>query len=143
MFGSVGHVSSQRQIAAGPVQPVMARRGGGLTGRAVVGRRPVAGTWGLGLRAAAVTGLVVLSALVMSGSAQADTVVRAGSFIVTTTGDPTASITDGGAILPTGVSFVDHVDRTATPVPVTVTASACRSTTTRCRSTPASRRSPR
>jgi hypothetical protein len=50
MFGSVGHVGSRRQIAAGAMQPVMV----------------------------AVTGLMVLLAMVMSRSAQADTVVQAG-----------------------------------------------------------------
>jgi len=38
----------------------------------------------------------------------------AGTFTVTTTGTPTASVSDGGASLPSGVSFVDNGDGTAT-----------------------------
>jgi hypothetical protein len=59
---------------------------------------------------------------------------QAGSFTVQTTGIPTASITDGAATLPSGVTFIDNGDGTATlsgtpaagtigTYPVTITAS--------------------
>jgi hypothetical protein len=39
---------------------------------------------------------------------------RAGSFTVTTTGFPTSALSDGGATLPSGVTFVDNGNGTAT-----------------------------
>jgi hypothetical protein len=48
-----------------------------------------------------------------SGGSAAFTVGTQGSFSVLTTGDPTASITESGA-LPSGVSFTDNGDGTAT-----------------------------
>ncbi len=42
------------------------------------------------------------------------TVGSAGTFTVSTTGYPTPSISDGGATLPSGVTFVDNGDGTAT-----------------------------
>jgi hypothetical protein len=50
---------------------------------------------------------------ITSGSSAAFTVGTQGSFAVTTTGSPTAAITESGA-LPSGVTFIDNGDGTAT-----------------------------
>jgi uncharacterized repeat protein (TIGR01451 family) len=51
---------------------------------------------------------------ITSASSTAFTTGTAGTFTVTTTGIPTASVSDGGAALPTGVGFVDNGNGTAT-----------------------------
>ncbi len=51
---------------------------------------------------------------ITSAASTTFTVGTAGTFTVTTTGSPTPAIDDGGATLPTGVSFVDNGDGTGT-----------------------------
>ena len=51
---------------------------------------------------------------ITSAASTTFTTGAAGSFTVTTNGDPTPSISDGSATLPTGVTFTDNGDGTAT-----------------------------
>ena len=51
---------------------------------------------------------------ITSANSASFTVGQAGSFTVTTTGFPTASITRGGAALPSGLTFVDNGNGTGT-----------------------------
>ena len=51
---------------------------------------------------------------ITSGDSATFTVGAAGTFPVTTTGTPTPSLSDGGATLPSGVTFTDNGDGTAT-----------------------------
>ena len=131
---TVGAAGTFAVTATGFPTPSLTEAGGlpsGVTftdngnGTATLGGTPAAGTAGtytLTLKASNGVGsnatqtftlTVGQSAAITSGASTTFTVGTAGSFTVTTTGFPTPSLSETGA-LPTGVTFVDNGNGTAT-----------------------------
>jgi hypothetical protein len=61
-----------------------------------------------------ITATYVTAPVITSSSTTTFTTGDAGTFTIRTTGTPTPSLDDGGATLPTGVTFTDNHDGTAT-----------------------------
>ncbi|MGA9114857.1 MAG: Ig-like domain repeat protein [Candidatus Dormiibacterota bacterium] len=73
---------------------------------------------------AVITPLFAIAPLVISAASTTFTVGSGGAFTVTTSGAPTASLSDGSATLPSGVTFTDNGDGTATLAGTPVAGSA-------------------